>query len=93
MDLPSSPLGSPKRLAIMILLERHHCIIFSELYKTLGLTRGSVHSHLQRLEEEGYIEKMVEFVNSTSNVKVCITQGGLRALQEAKSVWKKLLDL
>jgi len=76
----------------MILLERHHCLIFAELYKTLQLTRGSVDSHLRKLEDFNYITREVTFVNTSSQVLICATQAGLHALQEAKRIWSKLLD-
>jgi len=93
MDLPSPPLDSPKRLAIMILLERHHSIIFSELYSTLQLSRGSVDSHLRKLEDYGLVVRDVEFVNTSSQVMVTITQQGMQALRVAKAIWADLLDL
>jgi DNA-binding MarR family transcriptional regulator len=91
MDLPQPPLDSPKRLAIMVLLERHGDLIFSELYKSLRLSRGSVDSHLRTLEEYNYVYREQRFINTTSRVMVCPTPAGLRGLKHAKSIWYNLI--
>jgi DNA-binding MarR family transcriptional regulator len=92
MDLPQPPLDSPKRLAIMVLLERHGAVVFSELYKSLKLSRGSVDSHLRTLEEYNYVFREQRFVNTSSRVMVCLTPGGLKALKQAKVDWNNLLS-
>lgn len=91
MDLPQPPLDSLKRLAIMVLLERHGAIVFSELYKSLRLSRGSVDSHLRTLEEYNYVYREQRFINTSSRVMICPTPSGLSALKQAKVVWSTIL--
>ena len=92
-DLPEAPFDAPKRIAIMLLLERHHCIIVPEMYRSLDLSRGSAKFHLGKLEECNYIKRELQFVNATTQTIVFPTQEGLLAFNQAKKKWADLLDI
>lgn len=93
IEFPVKPLDSAKRLAVMLLLEKHGAIIFSDLYRAARITRGALDSHLKTLEKYAYIYREVRFVNTTARFFVVPTPEGLLALKNAKHVWQKILDL
>lgn len=54
--LRKSPLQSPARLAIMLLLASRDAVEFGELQRLLGLTPGNLWSHIEKLRERGLVE-------------------------------------
>jgi DNA-binding MarR family transcriptional regulator len=92
VKLPEPPLDTPKRLAIMILLERHVQILFVDLIKAVGISKGSIDSHIRVLESYKYVEKITIFQDYSARVCLIPTTLGLRKLQEAKMAWKILLE-
>ncbi len=59
----------PARLRILTILSGIDVADFSFLCNTLGLTKGNLSSHMDRLEKAGYVE-----VNKTFNGKVPHTE-------------------
>ncbi|BES82422.1 transcriptional regulator [Pyrodictium abyssi] len=53
--LRRSPLQSPVRLAVMLLLAARHSMEFSDLQRALGVTPGNLWSHLEKLRKAGLV--------------------------------------
>ncbi len=54
--LQRSPLRSPARLAVMLLLAARGPLEFSDIQRALGLTPGNLWSHLEKLKEKGLVK-------------------------------------
>jgi len=68
------------RLAITVLLTRYDRLSFPRLKNMTGETDGSLGAHMKRLEEEGYVEVMKEFVDRKPVTWYELTPSGRRAL-------------
>ncbi len=75
-------LGSPTRLAIMILLYLRVKMKFTDLQSILGLTPGNLSSHLKKLESAGYIEIIKGFVELKPATIIKITREGAEAVRD-----------
>ncbi len=85
-------LGSPTRLAIMILLYLQTKMKFTELQKILNLTPGNLSSNLKKLETEGYIEIIKGFVNLRPATIIKITNEGAQELRTFMKNFKEVLE-
>lgn len=90
MELPIFPLDKPLRLAIMLILDKHSKIIFTDLARALRISKGALEHHLRSLEKEGYISRESTFINSSPRVQVVPTLKGLDGFRQAKDIWLKL---
>jgi DNA-binding MarR family transcriptional regulator len=73
------------RLQIMSVLVANDSYDFNSLKEILGLTDGSVASHIKALEKEKYISVSKSFIDKKPNTKYKATERG-------RTVFKKHLD-
>ena len=65
---------------------------FSYLKELLGATDGNLGSHLQKLEEAGYIKVEKTFVGRRPKTYVTATRRGLTAFEEHVAALRQILD-
>jgi DNA-binding MarR family transcriptional regulator len=70
----------PARLRIMMILDGLEQADFTFLAKTLGLTRGNLNRHIEKLESAGYLKVKRSFKGKVRNTSYQITQKGSKAL-------------
>lgn len=73
------------RLQIMSVLVANDAYDFNSLKDILGLTDGSIASHIKALEKEKYISISKSFIDKKPNTKYKATERG-------RTVFKKHLD-
>ena len=73
------------RLQIMSVLVANDSYDFNSLKEILGLTDGSIASHIKALEKEKYISISKSFIDKKPNTKYKATERG-------RNVFKKHLD-
>lgn len=73
------------RLQIMSVLVANDAYDFNSLKEILGLTDGSVASHIKALEKEKYISISKSFIDKKPNTRYKATERG-------RTVFKKHLD-
>lgn len=73
------------RLQIMSVLVANDAYDFNSLKEVLGLTDGSIASHIKALEKEKYISISKSFIDKKPNTKYKATERG-------RTVFKKHLD-
>lgn len=71
----------PARLNIMLYLYVVENADFVYLVHKTGLTKGNLSVHLQKLEANGYLEIMKEFLNRKPHTLVRLTQRGRDAFE------------
>jgi len=74
----------PARLNIMLYLYVVEKADFTYLVHKTGLTRGNLSVHLQKLEQNGYLEILKEFVNRIPHTLVRLTTRGRNAFEQYK---------
>jgi DNA-binding MarR family transcriptional regulator len=85
---------NPKRFAIMTVLFLFREMTEGDLAKAVGISWGSLSSHLKRLEEKGYVERKKVITSKGIRTVVRITrQGYLRYKDEVEKLRKVLSDL
>jgi len=84
-------LGSPARLAIMILLYFKTRMKFTELQLALGLTPGNLSSHLKKLEQANYIKIIKGFINLRPATIIEITSMGANKVKTFANLMKNIL--
>ena len=70
----------PARLRIMMILSGIDEADFNFLLSTLGLTRGNLSRHMEKLELVGYIRVNKNFKGRIPNTSYQLTKKGSRAL-------------
>lgn len=84
----------PVRLGVLLLLQIHTQLPFSQIQHILNVTSGNLNSHLTRLEEKGYVELMKGFVDLRPRTIIKITSEGTNAIlsyiKHFKSVIKQI---
>ena len=70
----------PARLRILTILSGVDVVDFNFLLETLGLTKGNLSSHMDRLERAGYVEVMKSFKGKLPHTEFRMTQAGRQAL-------------
>ncbi len=80
----------PVRLAILKILSSARQVDFNFLLTTLGLTKGNLATHINKLEEAGLIEVKKEFVGKIPHTSYRITTKGRRKFQQ---YWQHLKTL
>lgn len=73
------------RLQIMSVLVANESYDFNSLKEVIGLTDGSIASHMKALEKEKYISIIKTFIERKPNTRYKATERG-------KAVFKKHLD-
>ncbi len=74
----------PARLNIMLYLYVVEKADFVYLVHQTRLTRGNLSVHLQKLEQNGYVEILKEFVNRIPHTLVRLTRRGRIAFEQYK---------
>lgn len=77
----------PARLRILTILAGVEAADFNFLLNTLGLTKGNLSSHMDRLEKAGYVKVEKSFNGRIPHTEFQITEQGRKALEE---YWKQL---
>ena len=72
----------PARLRIVTILSGVDVADFSFLLETLGLTKGNLSSHMDRLEKAGYVEVIKSFKGKIPHTQFRLTKAGQDALAE-----------
>ena len=72
----------PARLRILSILTGVDLADFKFLLSTLGLSRGNLSSHMDKLERAGYIEVRKGFNGKIPHTDYRITDGGRKALSD-----------
>jgi DNA-binding MarR family transcriptional regulator len=80
----------PNRLRIMMVLSGLDTSDFNFLLTTLGLTRGNLSRHIEKLESADYLKVEKSFKGKMPNTSYQITQKGLEAL---KQYWQNIDDV
>ncbi len=77
----------PARLRILTILAGVEATDFNFLLNTLGLTKGNLSSHIDRLEKAGYVKVEKSFNGRVPHTEFQITPQGREALE---NYWKEL---
>ncbi len=77
----------PARLRILTILSGVDAADFNFLLNTLGLTKGNLSSHMDKLEKAGYVEVDKRFNGRVPHTEFTITAGGRDALD---GYWRAL---
>ena len=80
----------PVRLAILKILTAAKEVDFNFLLTTLGLTKGNLATHINKLETSGLIDVKKEFRGRMPHTSYRITQKGRRQFQK---YWEDMKDL
>ena len=71
----------PARFAILELLAVENTFDYNTIKETLKLSDGNLHSHLSRLEQEGYIVSEKKFVGNKPRTEYSVTKKGLTEMK------------
>jgi DNA-binding MarR family transcriptional regulator len=85
----------PVRLRVMaslVALDGEQQIDFRSLGNLLTLTDGNLGSHLQTLEEAGYVKIKKEFVNRKPRTSISLTRKGRYEFEEHVAALKQILS-
>ncbi len=77
----------PARLRIMMILTGIEQADFNFLLTTLGLTRGNLSRHMEKLESAAYLKVKKSFNGKIPNTSYQLTQKGSKALAQ---YWENL---
>ena len=83
---------SPPRLMILAYLAAVDSADFIFLMNQVGLTRGNLSSHLNTLEEAGYISLQKEFVQKIPRTLIRLTDKGRHAIQTYREQIRAIMD-
>jgi DNA-binding MarR family transcriptional regulator len=83
---------APARLMILAFLSAIDSADFTFLLNQTGLTRGNLSSHLQKLEEAGYISVQKEFVDRIPRTLIRLTDTGREAIQTYRETMRQVVD-
>jgi DNA-binding transcriptional ArsR family regulator len=72
----------PARLRVLTILSGLDLADFNFLLETLGLTKGNLSSHMDRLEKAGYVEVIKSFKGKIPYTQFRLTDAGRAALAE-----------
>ena len=82
----------PARLNIVAHLSVVECADFLFLLQQTGLTKGNLSSHLNRLEEAGYVAVEKKFVERIPRTLLRLTDRGRQAFRSYRQRMKKMLE-
>ncbi len=80
----------PARLRIMMILSGIDEADFNFMVSTLEMTRGNLSSHMDRLEQAGYVKILKSFNGKIPNTGYRLTKMGKRALSK---YWEALEEI
>ena len=92
MDDLDRVIHEPARLNIMLYLYVVEKADFTFLVHKTGLTKGNLSVHLQKLEQNGYVEIMKEFVNRMPHTLLRLTQRGRTAFEKYRETILAILQ-
>jgi DNA-binding MarR family transcriptional regulator len=72
----------PVRLRIMAMLGGVDTVDFNFLVSTLGLSKGNLSSHIEKLESAGYVQVMKGFNGKITHTSYSLTTKGRKALEK-----------
>jgi len=81
----------PARLAILTVLASAEAVDFAFLQQVLGLSKGNLSSHSQKLDAAGYLETLKTFRGRVPATQFRITPEGRTALEAYQSRLRKAL--
>ena len=87
MDDLDRIIHEPARLRILTLLAGVDEADFNFLLNTLGLTKGNLSSHMDKLEKAGYVHVVKSFNGRIPHTDFSVTEDGMVAL---KKYWEGL---
>lgn len=87
MDELDRTIHEPARLRILTLLTGVDEADFNFLLNTLGLTKGNLSSHMDKLEKAGYVTIVKSFNGRIPHTDFSITNDGRQALEK---YWEEL---
>jgi DNA-binding MarR family transcriptional regulator len=87
---PDQVIHAPARLRIMMLLSGVNEVDFKFLQDTLGLTKGNLSSHMNRLEQAGYVEIQKSFNGKIPQTHYRMTEAGKIALAD---YWNRIDEI
>jgi DNA-binding MarR family transcriptional regulator len=70
----------PARLRILMILSGVDVADFNFFLETLGLTKGNLSSHMDRMEKAGYVEVIKSFKGKIPHTEFRLTPAGREAL-------------
>lgn len=80
----------PVRLKIVTMLSGLGTADFNFLVSTLGLSKGNLSSHMDRLERAGYVKIVKEFNGKVPHTDYRLTASGRKALTR---YWRAIEDI
>jgi DNA-binding MarR family transcriptional regulator len=83
---------SPARLMILAYLAAVDSADFIFLMNQVGLTRGNLSSHLNTLEEAGYVDIQKEFVDKVPRTLIRLTEAGRNAIQTYREQMRTVIE-
>jgi DNA-binding MarR family transcriptional regulator len=83
---------APARLKILTYLYVVESVDYVFLMRLTGLTWGNLATHLNKLEEAGYVEVRKTFNGKKPQSTLSMTERGRMAFQAYKKSMKKMLD-
>jgi DNA-binding MarR family transcriptional regulator len=72
----------PVRLRIMAMLGGVDTVDFNFLLSTLGLSKGNLSSHIEKLEAAGYVQVTKGFNGKITHTEYSLTSKGRKALEK-----------
>lgn len=72
----------PVRLRIMATLQGVDTADFNFFLSTLGLSKGNLSSHVEKLETAGYVQVKKSFNGKITNTQYALTAKGRKALEK-----------
>lgn len=91
MDLDKT-IHQRTRLAILAALHRNREASFADLRDGLELTSGNLQSHVDKLEDAGYVESFRALVGTEFETRYRITERGSRAFEAYLEDLETLLE-
>lgn len=79
------------RLGVMSILMVNEEISFNDLKEVLQVTDGNLATHMQTLEEEGYIKVHKGFIGRKTNTTYSVTKAGEKSFAEHISALEKMI--
>ena len=83
---------SPARLKILAYLAAVDSTDFIFLMNQVGLTRGNLSSHLNTLDEAGYVSIEKQFVEKVPRTLIRLTESGRQAIQKYREKMRTVID-
>ena len=94
MEQPDNLIHQPVRLKIMAALKAlpvMESIEFVRLRKIVDATEGNLGSHIQTLEQAGYIAVEKDFADNKPRTRIKLTKQGRRAFEDYVAYLKDLI--